>query len=319
MKKKRTLILLCCLFLLGDESFPLDTDGQPLPAKTEKVKLKIDDLGSAPLRYPGVRWTLYYGSYEGVEEFNKKLAAIFTQDLQPGELRAHFDGMPEFNLTDAPAIENRGIWTWGYDPETSASDLESALKGNGADATLEYSQKLAAIRPGAEFAMCAKGWIQLRWMTETEPHGSYILGERTHEYIHNRLQERQPRWDYVNAKWAANFPVAQRFYREMRAASKAPMTVVGLIEDGMFEEQIQPSVSLLGEMLWNPNREPSAVLEALVNAANNPAGIGIRLRFQLKFDKRRFTRRDSRVSLRESSALRERKATVHARSWIKQR
>lgn len=529
MKRMLTLISLHCLFLLGDGSLYLHADQQP-PAKPEKAKLTMDDLGNAPIRYPGVRWTMGYGSYEGVEqfavnelqrmvqrhfpyvlevlpvgkagnpdrnlilvgtsannpkilelsqkgllklptkaegytiaclkspwqqdrrliviagadpsgvlygaeEFNKRLAAIFMQDLQPGELRAHFDGMPEFSVTESPVIENRGIWTWGYpiydyrrfvdnmarlkmnrltvwndvppincrrfidyahsrgikvilgytwgwgyafdkfdptnpehkrlvkemvltnfeqrykdlgmdgiyfqmftehqntalggkstaalacewvndfaramlekhpglrlewglhaisvkdhygdlkeldprvtivwedaggmpfsyDPETSASDLESALKGKEPDATLDYSQKLAAIRPGAEFAMCAKGWIQLRWMTETEPHGSFVLGERSHEYIVNRLRERQPRWDYVNAKWAANFPVAQRFYREMRKASTAPMMVVGLIEDGMFEEQIQPSVSLLGELLWNPNREPREVLEASLN------------------------------------------------------
>ncbi len=163
-------------------------------------------LGGVPLRYPGTRWTLLYGSYEGVEqfainelqrmvqrsipyvlevlpagrtpdatrnlilmgtpaanpriaelgrkglvklpthaegytiaclkspwqqgtrlvviagtdasgvlygvmEFNKKLATLATHDK---ELRAAFDAIAEFTLTDSPVIENRGIWTWGY-------------------------------------------------------------------------------------------------------------------------------------------------------------------------------------------------------------
>ena len=54
------------------------------------------------------------GVLYGVEEFNKKLAVLFTQDLRPGEQRANFDGLRDFSVTDAPVIENRGIWTWGY-------------------------------------------------------------------------------------------------------------------------------------------------------------------------------------------------------------
>jgi hypothetical protein len=43
------------------------------------------------------------------------------------------------------------------------------------------------------------------------------------------------------------------------------MTVVGLIEDGMFEEQIQVSAALLGEMLWNPKRDENEVLDAAMS------------------------------------------------------
>ena len=142
---------------------------------------------------------------------------------------------------------------------------EAAEDAKTRDATIEYSKRLAAIRRGGEFAMCAKGWIQLRWSTESEPHGSFVLGERTHEFVANRLRERQPRWDYINARWIANYPVAVRFYSKMREATSAPMTVVGLIEDGMFEERIQVSAALLGEMLWNPNRDEKAVLDAALS------------------------------------------------------
>ena len=34
---------------------------------------------------------------------------------------------------------------------------------------------------------------------------------------------------------------------------------------GCFEERIQVSVALLGEMLWNPNRDEKAVLEAAMS------------------------------------------------------
>ena len=56
------------------------------------------------------------------------------------------------------------------------------------------------------------------------------------------------------------------------------MTVVGLIDDGMFEQQIQTSAALLGEMLWNPNRSEKAVLrsrsEPLLSNCRVEGGIG---------------------------------------------
>ena len=48
------------------------------------------------------------GVLYGVEEFNKKLAALFTRDLQPGELRANFDGLAEFSVSEAPGHREPG-------------------------------------------------------------------------------------------------------------------------------------------------------------------------------------------------------------------
>ena len=70
---------------------------------------------------------------------------------------------------------------------------------------------------------------------------------------------------YVNQKWVVNYPVALRFYNAIRDVTVGSMTVVGLIDDGMFEEHIQVSAALLGETLWNPKRDAKAVLEAARN------------------------------------------------------
>jgi hypothetical protein len=184
--------------------------------------------------------------------------------LHASSIRENYGDLKSLDRRVKIVWEDAGEMPYSYDPEASAAAVQAARQGLP-DATIEYSKKLATLRAGEEFAMCAKGWIQLRWPSESEPHGSFLLGERTHEFIINRLRERQPRWDYVNAKWIANYPVAMRFFREVRGATAAPMTVVGLVDDGMFEERIQPSVSLLGEMLWNPNRSEREVLEAALS------------------------------------------------------
>jgi hypothetical protein len=90
------------------------------------------------------------------------------------------------------------------------------------------------------------------------------MGERAPGFIRERLRERQARWDYVNRLWFVNYPYALRFLREVRdSASK--MTVVALIEDGLFEEKIQPSAALFAEMLWDPRRSTNDLLEHAMN------------------------------------------------------
>jgi len=42
------------------------------------------------------------------------------------------------------------------------------------------------------------------------------------------------------------------------------MTVAGLLEDGLFEWEIQPAAALFAEMLWNPNlADNEAIARAL--------------------------------------------------------
>jgi hypothetical protein len=126
--------------------------------------------------------------------------------------------------------------------------------------TLEYSRKIATFRPGTPFAICPKGWTGLDWKNEFEYHGPFILGRRDPEFIRQRLIRRRPRWDFANAMWLQNYPLATRFYREMIACNPAGMTVAALVEDGPFEASIEPSVSLLGQMLWDPTRDDREIL-----------------------------------------------------------
>ena len=41
----------------------------------------------------------------------QKARHLGSHDLH---LREAFDALPEFSRTEAPVIENRGVWTWGY-------------------------------------------------------------------------------------------------------------------------------------------------------------------------------------------------------------
>ena len=47
-------------------------------------------------------------------------------------------------------------------------------------------------------------------------------------------------------------PRAARFYREILECKPAAMTATALIEDGMIEARIQPSVAVYAQTIWNP-------------------------------------------------------------------
>lgn len=161
--------------------------------------------------------------------------------------------------------EDAGVIPYSYDPQTTNPEDDFPGLFNNPGATREYSRKLATFRDHSEFSMVAKGWTQIRWRTESEHHGRYIMGERSESFIENRLHERQARWDFVNGLWLQNYPEALRFYQELRDSTSSKMSVLGLIEDGLFEKRIQFGAALFAEMIWNPHAEGKEVLRRATN------------------------------------------------------
>lgn len=140
--------------------------------------------------------------------------------------------------------EDAGALPFSYDPVLELNEVSF-------EQTLDYARRLAAFRPGSTFAMVAKGWTTLDWQNEFEHHGAYLMGIRKPGFTRQRLEQKQARWDRVNAAWQQYAPQAQAFYRALLEASRGRMSVLGLVEDGLFEERIQPSVARLAEMLWD--------------------------------------------------------------------
>jgi hypothetical protein len=210
------------------------------------------------------------------------LARDWVNDITGAVLARHPDLRIEWGLHATSILENytylesldprvtivwedAGVIPYAYDPITHSTTGSVPASLDTPEATVEYSRKLATFRANREFAMVAKGWTTLRWKTEFEHHGPFIMGERARDFIRNRLHERQPRWDYVNNLWRENYPEALHFFQAILAASPSRMTVLGLIEDGLFEEKIQVSAALFAEMIWNPRRGAKEILESALN------------------------------------------------------
>jgi len=171
--------------------------------------------------------------------------------------------------------EDAGMIPYAYEPilswnekETEPPDREVGRWLRSAvgtpEATLAHSRKLATLRDASSFAMVPKGWIAIRWPEEFENHGSFLLGERSQRFIRARLRERQPRWDRMNRLWMRRFPLAQTFYRELLKV-QPNLLVTALVEDGLFESVIQPSVALFAQTVWNPQRSSDEILDAALS------------------------------------------------------
>jgi hypothetical protein len=171
--------------------------------------------------------------------------------------------------------ENAGVIPYLYDPVITEKEIarRAQMYPRGVDTvekTVDYSIKLASLRPGNEFAMVAKGWTSIDWPSEFEHHDSFILGESSRSFVRDRLAKKSDRWKFVNDLWSKNYPVARRFYESVRNSTRAPMAVTGLVEDGMLEEQIPESVAIFGETLWNPLRSDADIREAARRRVPSP-------------------------------------------------
>ena len=130
------------------------------------------------------RLGLRVGERHGPHNFGKHPALRLEWGLHASSIREHFGDLKSLDPRVVIVWEDAGGMPYSYDPEAPASAVDAARDTKVRDAAIEYSEKLATFRPGSEFAMCSKGWIQLRWPTESEPHGSFLLGE--HARVHRQ-------------------------------------------------------------------------------------------------------------------------------------
>ncbi len=171
--------------------------------------------------------------------------------LHATSIRAHYTDLAGLDPKLVITWEDAGALPFSYSPNPSQDD--------GFESTLAYSKQLAAFRPGSPFALVPKGWMCLRWGDEFAKHGPFLLGERDPAYLRERLAARQGEWNGINAGWFRHYPLAARFYREVCAVNPN-VWATGLVEDGLFDGRVQPSVSLFAETLWNPHQSDADLL-----------------------------------------------------------
>ena len=229
----------------------LDIDGIYFQTQTEHHELTKDGRTMAAIARDFVNYVA-----EGFYQLKPELFIQFG--LHATSIREHYADFDSLDPRITITWEDAGVLPFSYFPSLGETGQY--------EETLAYGKQLAQFRRDSGFAMVPKGWTCLRWGREFEFHGPFILGERSPRGIHERLLDRSGLWEGVNQQWYRLFPHAARFYREILEEKPKSTLVTGLVEDGIFEEAIQPSVALFAETLWNPYQPDDDILVKAMRA-----------------------------------------------------
>ena len=265
-----------------------------LSNKNDRRKIRDDVIGRYESDYAGLGIDGIY--FQTLTEHSDKVKgtlsmAALAKDLvneTAGELLSKYPGLLiQFGLhatsigdryEDLSGLDSRVTIVWEDAGDIPFSYNLASTKNvsykkpetwvDSSEKTLEYSKRIAGLRGGKdEFAIVAKGWTCLDWDAEFENHESFILGERDAFFIRQRLDVKRRHWDKVNALWLTHYKTAIAYYREMIKCHQGQLTVCALVEDGLFEAEIQPSVAIFAGTVWDPVRPEEETLQDAYTAA----------------------------------------------------
>lgn len=129
--------------------------------------------------------------------------------------------------------------------------------------TYQFTEKIARLRGDDErFGVVTKGLICLDWSVFKHQTGRFVMGRHSKEFIQKRAAEKEKLWNFVNAYWLKNADYAYKMVRLIKQANENSM-ITALVEDGMFEENIQFPVALFGEMMWDHDSSVDALMTAV--------------------------------------------------------
>ena len=150
---------------------------------------------------------------------------------------------PRINIT----WEDAGSFPYSYDPKLT----ESFPK------TLDFTSKICSLRGDDEdFGVVLKGMTTLDWTIFEHQKGRFILGEAKQFFIKERAKAKEKLWKYLQAYWIKNLKYVQDTVKAIVENNTGRVSIVALVEDGLWEERMWQPVAMYAELLWNPY-EPS--------------------------------------------------------------
>lgn len=188
---------------------------------------------------------------EAVTDFVNKTAALFyekypTLEIQFGlhatSVKTRLDALCKVDPRVRIVWENCGAYPFSYLP----NDIETF------DETVAFVRDIAVLRgEGDRFGAVTKCFTGLDWSAFTHVEQPVNLGVSSESMKKDRITRKRKFWRYMQAYWLINADKALTMIKEMANAKQGDLVITGLVEDGMFEENIMYPVALYAEMLWD--------------------------------------------------------------------
>lgn len=237
------------------EYLPLGGDGLYFQGFTERNETSINGVSIASLI---TRWI---NTVAG--KLHRKFPELYIQfGLHATSIRENFGELGALSGDATPVWEDCGSFPYHYDPR----------EGNIPE-TFEYHKKIIELaEKNGKFGAVFKGFTVLNWKTFEHYRGRTLIGESDELFRRERLEEKRFYWKFCEPYWINNAPILREFCRAVENAKLSESTVVALVEDGMFEDAVSPSVGLFAELIWNAKTDPQKLIERVYHSEHYRIG-----------------------------------------------
>ncbi|MBQ8350544.1 MAG: hypothetical protein IJY20_00670 [Clostridia bacterium] len=188
---------------------------------------------------------------KAVTDFVNKTAALFYEKYPTLEIQFGLHATSVKTRLDAlRAVDPRVRIVWENCGDFPFSYLPSEV--DHFEGTTAFVQDIAVLRgEGDRFGVVTKGFTKLDWSAFAHAEQPVHLGVSSESMKKNRITRKRKIWRYIQAYWLTNADKALAMIKEMANAKQGDLVITGLVEDGMFEENIMYPVALYSEMLWD--------------------------------------------------------------------
>ena len=126
---------------------------------------------------------------------------------------------------------------------------------------LSYTRNIASLRGDKEnMGIVIKSMTNLDWSKFIHQPGKFVLGEYPSKLICKLAQGKEPRWKFVEIEWRQYLAYLIDVIKTIVSADPYRSSVIGLVEDGLWEERMWFPVALLAEVAWNPDLEAEKII-----------------------------------------------------------
>jgi hypothetical protein len=162
---------------------------------------------------------------------------------------------PRINIT----WEDAGSFPYAYDPANI----------KGLEETLDFTSKICSLRgAGEDFGIVMKGLRNLNWSKFEHQKGTYILGEAKESLVKAKALEASGFWRHIQANWVRNLDCVLKTIKTITEKERKRLSIVALVEDGLWEEHMWCPVALYAEALWNADEDPEEIIRKVSRTAD---------------------------------------------------
>lgn len=163
----------------------------------------------------------------------------------------------------ATSVKNRMDVIAGVDPRISIHWEDCGAfpyayfsrAAEGEAETLDFTDRMASLRPSGEYGVVLKGQVCLDWTMFENQKGPFVMGCESAAAIRARREELRPHWHDVQGYWLKNLGQYRRTLEHLPGAA-----VYALVEDALLEDACWYPVALYAAALWETGQTDGELL-----------------------------------------------------------